>query len=244
LVYSNGSLALGGGIFNTTTLTLESSSLWQNWAPNGGGLAAGGGVVSLANTTVSANRAFGFGGGLYAHLGALSLNNATVYSNTADADSNLSGDGGGLFVLGAVAPRLANSVLAGNFDRSPGGGQVHADCSGAVDSAGHNLVQSVAGCVGTAAEGDLTGLSPALAPGVTVFGALPGLGLLYPVHIHLPGPASPLLGAGSPAAPGSGPAACAPFDALGEARPPGLPCDIGAVQRPPAKTWLPLLGRP
>src|SRR5205814_840272 len=80
----------GGGIINFGTLTLNNSTLSNNWAedPNSTAGGDGGGIknynnLSLNNTTISHNFAAYAGGGIYSYSGTLTLNNSTVSDNVA-----------------------------------------------------------------------------------------------------------------------------------------------------------------
>jgi RTX calcium-binding nonapeptide repeat (4 copies) len=192
----------GGGIRNEGTLSLSNLTISGNetTASYGGGIAnAGTAVMSLANVTISGNRAEGDGGGIDQGLGGLAnLENVTIAGNTADTDGDAGGGGGVLVAPGTVLEpegtfNLRNTIIAGNSDISPPGvGQAH-DCGGTLRSQGHNLIGDGGGC-GFAPRGtDLTGVAPRLGP-------LANNGGLTFTHA---------LGAGSPAINAGGPGATA-----------------------------------
>jgi uncharacterized repeat protein (TIGR01451 family) len=155
----------GGGIENFAgTTTLNNSIVSGN---SGSGLSTdydgtvilnnstvsgntGGGIynkakVILNNSTVSSNLGY-FEAGIY-NNGTLTMNNSTVSNNI-----NRFGDGGGIYNNGSVTVR--NSILAGNT-----AGGANPDCSGAIESAGYNLIGDTSGCTFVPGTGDLTNLN-------------------------------------------------------------------------------------
>ena len=136
-VISGNQADLGGGIYNSSPLTLANSTISQNTAATdeGGGLANfssanlsndtfsrnqtnqnGGGIINhgtlvLSGSTLVGNTANAFGGGL-ASDGALSVTNSTFYLNTANI-------GGGLDNRGSLV--LADSTVANNSSTNGGG---------------------------------------------------------------------------------------------------------------------------
>ncbi len=210
----------GGGVavVGTAGLALARTAVVQNTARlTGGGVALYGSTpATLANVTLSGNKAV-TGGGLHvdAQAGGAALNNVTIGANTATSS------GGG--VVPGANVTLSNTVLGGNTPD---------DCAGGtLASRGFDFVQKP----GT----DCT-LS-----GDVVAGTDPMLGALDPgTHTMPPALGSPLLDAGSPAAPGSGDGACEATDQRGAPRPQAARvdptqvaqparCDIGAHEKPP-----------
>src|SRR5439155_20123701 len=118
---------------------------------DGGGVWFRGGCVGVAiiNSTISGNRATGFGGGVFGMPRTCArsfLNNVTIAANTADSDGDGVGDGGGIFmdILLEGDIRLvmiANSLVGGNTDA---GGEAP-DCGGVINSLVYNLVANPAG---------------------------------------------------------------------------------------------------
>ncbi|MGO9914062.1 MAG: choice-of-anchor Q domain-containing protein [Isosphaeraceae bacterium] len=93
----------GGGIDNFGTLTITDSTLSNNSAIDGGGVANElGGTLNLVASTVAANSGTA-GGGIY-NNGTLSVINATVANNTAAL-------GGGIFNTGTT--QINGTVLGG-----------------------------------------------------------------------------------------------------------------------------------
>lgn len=146
---------------NGAAVTIRNSTISGNTASNnGGGLVIRGGTITLVNSTLSGNTANGRGGGLYiTNSATASLANVTVTDNRADGDGSGGGNGGGLSNNGG-AITFKNTLIAGNFDDSAG--TRHPDCSGTLTSQGYNLVGDKTGCTFTSASSDLvgTGSSP------------------------------------------------------------------------------------
>jgi hypothetical protein len=147
-VNNNTTAEAGGGVFTTgdPRLRIERSTFASNHGGDAGGaIAAAGGFIHIANSTLSNNDAVS-GGALAAFGGAplFELASATVTRNVA------SGSGGGL----AGAAQLRNTILADN--QAGGSGQ---DCAltGPISSQGHNLLGSETGCDWTSGTGDLVG---------------------------------------------------------------------------------------
>jgi CSLREA domain-containing protein len=223
----------------------------QDGSGDGGGLVSALGSLTLVNSTFSGNTADEDGGGLYL-ASDLSLFNVTIAGNTADADSDASGDGGGLYLNSNSVPGVVftthNSLIGANLDDS-GAGVLHPDCSGSLISAGYNFVEDATGCT---LVGDLTG---------NVIGLSPNLGALQDNG----GPTlSQALLAGSPAIDAADPSGCAgpggaplTADQRAYARPVDgnsdsvVRCDIGAYEAnsaalPPTATsspWPTEIGR-
>ncbi|TMC57853.1 MAG: hypothetical protein E6J26_05765 [Chloroflexi bacterium] len=160
------------------------------------------------------------------------LNNVTIAGNTADSDNNGVGDGGGIRIFAGTF-EVRNSIIAGNFDNSPS--VKHNDCSGLIQSLGHNLIQDSFGCaIGGSTLEDLYGKDPLLAPLADNGGPTRTRALL---------PGSPAIDAGNPV-----PStvdelhACADVDQRGVPRPIGRFCDSGAYEAPLWR-FLPLIRR-
>ncbi len=254
---SCGAAGLNFDCFTTTpNATLNVSDSWIT-ANDGAGIHAGNGNVSLtrvsitdnANTgvilertgtstlddvTISRNVGGAGGtssydgpGGLHIDLasGPTTIANTTIAYNTF-VDSNSLDYGtlsaGGIAITGSPTPvvNVRNSIIANNLrgDRSPGG-----DCIGLIYSQGHNLLRDEVNCaIGGSTTGNLINTDPQLAP---LFDYGHGL----PTHLLRPG--SPAIGAGNPAAAGSGGSACSRYDGRDFDRTTGSAlCDIGAYQ--------------
>jgi Ca2+-binding RTX toxin-like protein len=185
---------------------------------SGGGIALAS-TTTIADSTISGNRAAVDGGGMQSLGGqTVDIENTTITANLADWDDNGTGDGGG-FARGAGNVFVANTILARNVDA---GGEAP-DCTGTLGTLGHNLIGANDSCVASAGTGDQLGtvaapIDPRLAP-------LADNGGSTDTHALLPG--SPAVHAGSPLQPGSGGSACAALDQRGVPR---SACDIGGYQ--------------
>lgn len=239
-ISANQASNLGGGLLVSMnggySTSLIDSTVADNQADRGGGLeifSLGLDTGTMINSTVSGNRASGDGGGVLVVADAifgplvLTVSNSTITENRADSDGNGTGDGGGValslaFGMAGYSVDTSNTILADNID---GGGEAP-DCwaaGGTVRGRGYNLLGNPAGCV--------------FDPASVLTGNISGSALLFPLaanggptDTHHPIPISPVVNAGNPAVPGSGPYTCATTDQRGYARPFGSACDIGAVE--------------
>ena len=128
-VSGNTAASAGGGIEDAGELVLEDSTVAHNTVTGGGGLGLGlgGGIssdnlnagnhelITILNSTIAENSVTGgtkqLGGGIYSGT-SLTITNSTISGNSAPASG-----GGGLASQeggGAVAPTLANSIIAYN----------------------------------------------------------------------------------------------------------------------------------
>lgn len=204
------------------------------------------GTATVANVTVSGNRARQHGGGIIVD-GGINLYNVTVTGNTADEDASGSGDGGGVFHAGgafeALDIKVQSSIIAGNFDSSGQAGfPSHPDVSGTFASQGYNVIGTGDGSTGFGAT-----TSDQVGGGTQIIEALLGPladnGGLTMTHAPLPG--SPAIDRGNPQPPKRD-SACMEMDQRGVVRPldgdgDGTPvCDAGAHEvdavAPPAST--------
>lgn len=154
----------GGGIGfsgSSTTAIIRNSTIYDNTTTGVGGGISSQGILTLVNSTVSGNSTELSGGGISTGGGGTTnLYNVTISNNTADSNGNNSGDGGGISsVFGTTY--AANTIIGGNFDDSSG--VSHPDCTGEIDSLGHNLIQDTGGCTITGdTTGNQIGMSPKL----------------------------------------------------------------------------------
>jgi CSLREA domain-containing protein len=174
---------------------------------------SGGGVYNAAslrvtNTTISGNTAGGI-----RNTNTVRMSHSTVADNR---DYGVSSDGGFM---------LRNTILTGSR-LDPG----DAACVGALDSAGYNLIGSIANCtVGGDSTGNLLDVDPLL-------GLLGDNG--GPTGTQSPVPGSPAIEAGTCTDLDGAPVA---VDQRKMPRPGGMACDIGAyeVQDPSSvRTWF------
>jgi len=119
--------AMGGGIFNSGTLTLIDCTLANNFADFGGGLFNNNGTVTISHTTFDGNLARRSGGGLAngfsfppffdAEGGTVTIANSTFVHNIADRD-------GGIVNSNMGTMTLTNTTVAQNDGRNGGSGGI------------------------------------------------------------------------------------------------------------------------
>ena len=112
-----GCFCTGGGVFRgSSTLVLTDTTVSDNTAEQGGGIYSGdayaGGVLRLANSTVSGNVSRTWGGGMV--VGAGTIINSTVSGNTAMELGPLGG-GGILHGEGGGPLTIINSTVSDNI---------------------------------------------------------------------------------------------------------------------------------
>jgi len=229
----------GGGIVNEGTLTLIRCTVRDNVAEgagnkrgSGGGIKNVMGALTIVDSTISGNDAFGKGGGIkHGCSSTLEMVNSTVSGNRCNQEGggihvrgiatlthttisdNSARSGGGLYILGTSDHKLgildfSNTIIAGN---TKGGDCVIGD-EGTIRTNANNLV------------GD-GGCSPALSGDAGLAGLADNGGRTL-THALLPG---------SPAIDALAAADCPPTaDQRGEPRPVGYAsearCDIGAFE--------------
>lgn len=141
-------LASGGGVrVSNSTLVIQRSTVVSNSARYGAGVYFEISNISLLDSTVSANHAFGghdpyygFGGGIAGNGNNLVIRNSTITGNIAGGANAKASSGGGVLASNAVLD-IANSIVVGNF--SIGTYSHYADISGSIDiSNGHNVFGS------------------------------------------------------------------------------------------------------
>ncbi len=228
--------AFGGGL--NGSLAMRRSTVANNIADGGNesDVGVGGGISSrdfdIVNSSVLNNSASSDGGGVFVAGGGVG---GTIRSSTIAGNDSV-GNGGGIRVSGTANDLfIANTVAAGN---SAGG--AGPECSGLVQSGGHNLIQTITGCVFIDIASDQTGVSANLGPAQNNGGPTAGssLGIISGMSTRAPLPTSALVDAGNPTgcidANGSTPLTT---DQIGNARAVDGPdpnstatCDIGAVE--------------
>jgi len=241
----------GGGIDNFGTLLVTDSTLRNNAAIDGGGIANElGGTLTLVGSTVNNNSGTS-GGGIY-NVGTLLMTNSTVASNTASVQ------GGGLFntgstqpngtVLGGVATAVNSTIAYNNVLLGGVGGGIETTTTTAAlyntivalntaAAASGTVASDIGGKVATASAYNLigTGGSGGLTSGtngnqVLVAPASPGLGTLAsnggPTQTIALQLGSPAIGKGSSTITG---VTVPKTDQRGVARP-SSSIDIGAYQ--------------
>jgi hypothetical protein len=105
----------GGGIENDGTLTVDNSTVTNNFSTgaNGAGIDSTG-TLTVSNSTLSDNTANQNGGGISGESGTVTVSNTTISGNTA-------GSAGGGVDLGASTGLITDSTITGNSAASGGG---------------------------------------------------------------------------------------------------------------------------
>jgi hypothetical protein len=167
----------GGGVFTfIANTTIDQGSIFRNEAVWGGGLYISSFSDTLiTNSTISENLAGLQGGGLFQLDNARRtvLDFVTLAYNVAGPGDNTVGDGGGIYTESTDVV-LGNSILAFNTARTSGGTfgtVVSGNCSGVLDSSGHNTIAWINGdpdcSVFTARPTDAYNLAPGLGALIT-----------------------------------------------------------------------------
>ena len=202
----------GGGIFNDTSgLTVENSTFFNNSARNGGGILHGNSTLFVSNSTFSDNTAGQRGGGIaVSHSKILTLTNSTLVSNTAYIT------GGGIYNDNNGVSYLYNTLIA----HSISGNDCAVNTSGTVYAYTNTTNLIADGSCDAQLSGD-----PLVSP-LGDNGGESAEGWLLLTHALLNG--SPAIDAGDSAV-------CASVlvnnqDERGAGRPVGSGCDIGAFE--------------
>ena len=116
LTIANGSAPNGGGIQNGNgTLIVTNSTLSGNSATNyGGGIYNGGGTLIVTDSTLSGNSVTHYGGAIHNLGGTMTVSGSTFTGNSADTD------GGGMHLLGGTVT-VSDSTFTGNSANRGGG---------------------------------------------------------------------------------------------------------------------------
>jgi hypothetical protein len=107
----SGSQELGGGVRSIgTKLTIEDCLITNNAVPDGGGVGVEAGLLTISNSTLSGNNAFGGGGGLfYATTSA-----KTVTTSNSTISGNSGNEGAGILVGASSKATIRGSTISGN----------------------------------------------------------------------------------------------------------------------------------
>lgn len=208
----------GGGIDNSGTLVMLTSTVDANTADRKGGGIRNNGVGTIDNSTIAGNTA-NQGGGL-SSPGETTVTHATIVRNVATSSSSAGVDRNG----GTLT--IAYSVIAENFR---GGGSEASDCSGTPDLVSLNLVSDTQGC---------NPVGPVLVDPAPGLGALADNGGPTPtievLDVNGAGEPNPILDAIDAAS-------CVfSFDQRGSARPIGAGCELGAFEVAPLEVTFDL----
>jgi predicted outer membrane repeat protein len=218
-VILNGNQATqGGGIYAEASFAMTNSAVVNNTATtgSGGGIGAYGfsEIFTFENVTISGNKAENSGakgGGIIVN-GDANLNNVTIVNNTSHSR------GGGLQIEIGYKIKVGNTILSNNTSLTSDQvncGNNHPDAG--IDSLDYNLFGDLTGCDGGRLVGNtsnnITGQDP----------KLDDLEYLGTTYIHYPQYDSPVIDAGDNAT-------CETKDQIGDDRPMGPACDIGAAE--------------
>jgi len=206
----------GGAIANSDTATklfLVSCTISSNSAQSGGA-AENRGILTLSNSTLSGNLAFGYGGAIYNSYGYATNRNVFLVSCTISSNSAQSF--GGVYQNdGRLITSLQNCLIAGNYSTNS---QYNYDLIGTFTSGGHNLIGIGSGGITNAQSSDQIGTTSSPIP--PRIAALADNGGFTPTHALLPD--SPALDAGDDTLTGT--------DQRGKPRRLGAHVDIGAYE--------------
>jgi hypothetical protein len=149
------SASVGGGIYSASTLTSDAtldvtrSTISNNTAATGGGIfnsgneqASNDSVLFATNSTISQNQATANGGGIF-NAGTANVYSVAIVYNEADADSDDTGSGAGVYNEPAAVFNMRNSVVAGSY---LGGYPVYSDCDGVLGFYGNNRLGYADAC--------------------------------------------------------------------------------------------------
>ena len=220
----------GGGIAALGRLKMVASTVRENSASLGGGLALGA-DTEIRGSTFDGNLATGFAGSFSGEdvfaegPAAVTIVNSTSTGQIQTASLCFPGGGcrdGADILLANVTANVVSRVVQGTDTGSfTLRNTIIERCDSDLISEGYNLIRQE-GCF---IAGDLSGV---------VIGEDPLLSSLLdhggPTATRVPVGVSPATDGGSPLAPGSGGTACEATDQRGVVRPVGDRCDIGAVE--------------
>jgi hypothetical protein len=208
LTLANGS-GVGGGVYNSGTLTILTSTFKNNDGLDpgaGGGIFNNSGTVTITNSTFAGNAATN-GGAIYNNTGTVTITNATIFANS------IWGAGTGIVYNNGIMT-VKNTIIANGAGASV--------CAGnAFEPASTNNLTDDTTCGATFTQKTL--LELALTPLANYGGSTPTFGLTT---------ASAAFNAANGAA-------CPTTDQRGVARPQGLQCDIGASELKISLTFTP-----
>lgn len=188
-------------LLNIGSADIETTAFYNNNSTSFAGAISNLGTLNMRNCTVSGNSSNIAAGAIDSALGTATLNNVTITGNSGTTSGGIDSQGG---------VDLQNTILALNLNNGQS-----SDCSGTVNSTGHNLIGSLSGCTIVGNEtGNIYNQDPLLSP-------LEDMGGPSPLHLLQPG--SPAVDAGDDST-------CEFFDQRDLARPQFASCDIGSTE--------------
>jgi hypothetical protein len=180
----DGAAANGGAIFADGGSLIVDTDTFANNSAIGGNGGNGGQTDHSGSFDFGANGKGGIaqGGAITNNLATVNIKHATISLNNAQGGNSgvpvagvdkpvrpvAEGTGGGIRV-GAGTVTLSNTIIGGNTAANGTGDTTGAptpgpDVDGAVTSSGHNLPTNTTNAAGFTGAGDITGVSPMLAP--------------------------------------------------------------------------------
>lgn len=180
---------------------MDTSAFRSHTVPGVGGAMLIQGGTTNLENLTFSNNQANQGGGIYKSNGALTMTNLTFNENRADTAAAVYNFGG--------STTVGNTIFTGSLDEAGVGPSLNCD-GPSMTSAGRNLMSDNSCVPNPGVSGDLFA-TPALLGGWQV-----------PEHVYYPDPTSPAIDYGL---------ACPATDQLGNPRPFGPACDVGAVER-------------
>lgn len=165
-----GAISIGGGMASISNSVINDNRAVATNGGGGGGIAVSGSgtLLTIANTTISGNSAFGSGGGLKQDTpgGEVRLANVTITDNTTDDTASGNYHGGGIAIVSGSNLHLKNSIIAGNHSLNPTDNVPEVAGCAQITSEDYNLLGDVSlFCTpSTWAAHDITGADPQLGP--------------------------------------------------------------------------------
>ncbi len=157
MTIQNGSATNGGGIDSAGTLTIDNALVQNNTAAAvGGGVHSSGPALTIqGGTIITGNSAALEGGGLWTSSGTATIDDATIDTNTASGDSADQG-GGGIFNAGGtltIGGTTAVTITGNVADGASGsGGGILNDAGGTLSVTSSSITQNTANRAGGGIE--------------------------------------------------------------------------------------------
>ncbi|MBK9124767.1 MAG: hypothetical protein IPM16_16825 [Chloroflexi bacterium] len=241
---SGGAVAVTGGQFRADRL-----SIYSNVGFIGGGIVIAGAQFEIYNTTIAYNTGYGNGGGINIQNTTGTIVNSTIVGNQTPLVNGTSFPGGGLFTFAPTAVDVIHTTITQNYTALYGGGfSVYNPSTPTAQVTFSNSIISGNGSSYQApdcylfpsvqpkaayAEMNILGVvdqwcntvpGPSLMIGPTQFGALTNINHPYVIPVT---PGSAAINAAPSCLPVLG-----GFDQMGNVRPAGSGCDLGAYEHP------------
>jgi uncharacterized repeat protein (TIGR01451 family)/fimbrial isopeptide formation D2 family protein len=221
-IANNTATTVGAGVLNGGVVSFADSRISANTAGTDGGGVASTGTTTLSRVTLDANSAASGGGGIVVSAGTTTVDTSTLSANAA-------ANGGAVWQSGGSV-NLVNTTITGTATSGGAAGAVEVGAGSATLTNSVLGDQSVgASCAGAVASGgsNLTDVSCTLGGAGDTNAATMGLGALANnggfAPTHLPSATSLAVNTST--------VACSGVDQRSFARPRGGACDKGAIER-------------